>query len=581
MKQLSGADSMFLQFERGNNFMHVASLAIYDPSTAPGGGVRFKDVLRFFASRVAQFPQFRRRLVTLPLSLDRPYWVESASIDVEFHVRHIALPYPGDWRQLCIQVARLHSRALDRSKPLWEAYVIEGLHNVTGVPPGSFALYTKLHHSIVDGESGTELMKALHSLTPEPLDLDAEEAHSAATVFHAEPEPSATELYSKALLHNVGRLPTLARFSLQTARKVAALGTEALTTYRRDGEGNLLANLRSVLTGDLSSFIPRMPPQTRFSRNVSAHRVFEAVSIPLAEFREIRKQVPRATVNDQFLCIVGGALRAYLSDKNELPEATMIAMVPMTLRGEDKSGDRGNQVGFTVMPVHSDVEDPIERLRAIVDSAEKSKRVTNALGKELARDLLETLPAVVANPLLRNAQVPRIGLIVSNVRGPDVPLYMAGAQLVNYVPISIAIDGMGINITAFSYAGNMWICAISCREMLPDPAFFADCMRTAFEQMREGARREAAFTVADVTRGTGGDAEAAGRDAPAAGRAPRTGRKRKTGGAVAGKRRPAVRAKRSGAKATTRAKSGARRTTTAVRRAAAAEPDTVTDREDT
>ena len=175
MRQLSGADSMFLQFERGNNFMHVASLAIYDPSTAPGGGVRFKDVLRHFATRIAQFPQFRRRLVSLPLSLDRPYWVESDSIDVEFHVRHIAVPHPGDWRQLCIQVARLHSRPLDRSKPLWEAYVIEGLHNVPGVPPGSFALYTKMHHSIVDGESGTEIMRALHSLTPESIDFDAEE----------------------------------------------------------------------------------------------------------------------------------------------------------------------------------------------------------------------------------------------------------------------------------------------------------------------------------------------------------------------------------------------------------------------
>ena len=126
MKQLSGADSMFLQFEHGNNFMHVASLAIYDPSTAPGGGVRFKDILRFFSSRIEQFPQFRRRLVTVPLSLDRPYWIEDPTFDVEFHVRHIALPHPGDWRQLCIQVARLHSRPLDRSRPLWEAYVIEG-----------------------------------------------------------------------------------------------------------------------------------------------------------------------------------------------------------------------------------------------------------------------------------------------------------------------------------------------------------------------------------------------------------------------------------------------------------------------
>src|SRR5690606_21100612 len=126
MKQLSGSDAMFLQAEHGNNHMHVASLCIYDQSTAPGGGVRFKDILRFFTGRLQQFPSFRRRLVNVPLALDRPYWLEDAGFDVEFHVRHIALPQPGDWRQLCIQVARIHSRPLDRSKPLWEAYVIEG-----------------------------------------------------------------------------------------------------------------------------------------------------------------------------------------------------------------------------------------------------------------------------------------------------------------------------------------------------------------------------------------------------------------------------------------------------------------------
>ena len=497
MKQLSGADSMFLQLERGNNSMHVASLSIYDPSTAPGGGVRFKDVLRFFATRVAQFPQFRRRLVSLPLSLDRPYWIESPTIDVEFHVRHIALPHPGDWRQLCIQAARLHSRPLDRSKPLWEAYIIEGLRNVQGVPPGSFALYTKLHHSIIDGESGTELMKALHSLTPEPLDLDQEE-RNAAGIFHADREPTLLELYTRAIMHNVRRVPTIARFSLGTARKVVTLGSEALTQYRREGEPGFLQSVKSLLSGDLSSLLPRMPPQTRFSRDVSAHRVVDAVSVPLAEFRRIRQQVPRATINDQFLCIVGGALRAYLSDKNELPETSMVAMVPMTLRGAQKGGDVGNQVGFTLMPVHTEIEDALDRLRAVVDSAATSKRVTDALGREIARDLLETMPSVIADPLLRNLQLPRIGLVVSNVRGPDVPLYMAGAQLVNYVPISIAIDGMGLNITGFSYAGNLWICAVSCREMLPDPAFFADCLRASFEQLKEAALREAAFALVEA-----------------------------------------------------------------------------------
>jgi WS/DGAT/MGAT family acyltransferase len=487
MKQLSGADAMFLQFERGNNFMHVASLAIYDPSTAPGGRVRFKDVLRFFASRVEQFPQFRRRLVNVPLSLDRPYWVEESAIDVEFHVRHIALPHPGDWRQLCIQVARLHSRPLDRSKPLWEAYIIEGLHNVPGVPAGSFALYCKMHHAIVDGESGTELLKALHSLTPEPVEDD--EGPSGG--FAADREPGLTELYSRALIQNIERLPSLARFSIDTARRVAALGSGAVGHLSQVG-ATLVPQLRALLQGDLSPLLSMMPPQTRFSGKVSAHRVFEAVGLPFDDFKTIRRQVGYGTVNDLFLAVVGGTLNKYLGAKGELPDSSMVAMVPMTLRGTDKGGDHGNQVGFTLMPVYSEIADPLERLTAITQSAQTSKRVTDAVGKELARDLLEHLPAPVSQTLIRNVKLPGIGLIVSNVRGPDVPLYMAGAQLVNYSPISIAIDGMGLNVTGFSYHGTMWICAVSCREMVPDPAVFAGCMRASFAELKEAAARVAA-----------------------------------------------------------------------------------------
>jgi len=486
MKQLSGADSMFLQFERGNNFMHVASLAIYDPSTAPGGGVRFKDVLRFFASRLEQFPQFRRRLVTVPLALDRPYWIEDSAFDVEFHVRHIALPHPGDWRQLCIQVARLHSRPLDRSKPLWEAYVIEGLHDVPGAPPGSFALYCKMHHAIIDGESGTELLKALHSLSPEAIFDDGAELGG----FTADREPRLPELYTRALVNSLERLPSLARFSFDTARRLAGVGVGAFGGLAGLGT-TLLPQLRTLLSGDLSPLLSKLPPQTRFSGNVSAHRVFEAVGVPLADFKAIRVAVEGATLNDIFLAIVGGALNKYLDAKGELPDTSMIAMVPMTLRGTDKGGDRGNQVGFTLMPVYSEVSDPLERLQAISASSVTSKRVSDAVGKELARDLLEQLPAPLSETLIRNVKLPGVGLIVSNVRGPDVPLYMAGARLVNYSPISIAIDGMGLNVTGFSYAGTMWICAVSCREMLPDPAFFAQCLRESFADIRDTAEGQA------------------------------------------------------------------------------------------
>jgi WS/DGAT/MGAT family acyltransferase len=544
MKQLSGADAMFLQLEHGNNFMHVASLAIYDPSTAPGGKVRFKDVLRHFAARVEEFPQFRRRLVRVPLSLDRPYWVEDSGIDVEFHVRHIALPHPGDWRQLCIQVARLHSRPLDRSKPLWEAYIIEGLHNVPGVPPGSFALYCKMHHAIIDGESGTELLKALHSLTPEPIDEDDGPLGG----FTADREPQLPELYSRALIQNIGRLPSLARFSLGTARRIASLGLEAVGNASDLGS-SLLPQLRTLLSGDLSPLLAKLPPQTRFSGNVSAHRVFEAVGLPLADFKTIRQQVGGATLNDLFLALVGGALNKYLGEKRELPDTSMIAGVPMTLRGEEKGGDRGNQVGFTFMPVYSDIADPLLRLRAIADSAQTSKRVTDAVGKELARDLLEHLPGPIGEALVRNIRLPGIGLIVSNVRGPEVPLYMAGAQLVNYSPISIAIDGIGLNVTGFSYNGTMWICAVSCREMMPDPARFAECLRSSFEELREAAASYAATAADEPALGEDDEVAPArpARRRKAAGVRPAKAVGKRRARAGAGRAAPSARARRKAA----------------------------------
>ena len=167
MKHLSGLDNLFLTLDQGNQYMHVGGVGVYDPSSAPGGKVRFKSILNFFANRLNQAKIFRRRLVMAPLGLDRPYWIEDGEIDIEYHVRHIALPHPGDWRQLMIQVARIHSRPLDMTKPLWEAYIIEGLNNIPGISPDSFAMYTKFHHSAVDGEAGAELIRAIHTLTPE------------------------------------------------------------------------------------------------------------------------------------------------------------------------------------------------------------------------------------------------------------------------------------------------------------------------------------------------------------------------------------------------------------------------------
>ena len=484
MKQLSGLDASFLQLERGTTMLHGASLAIYDPSTAPGGFVRFKDILKFFTSRIMQFPQFRRRLVRVPLALDRPYWVEDPEIDVEFHVRHIALPQPGDWRQLCIQVARLHSRRLDFSMPPWEAYVIEGLDKVQGVTPGSFAIYMKMHHSAADGELRTEMLKALHSLKPTRVGREPVPDVETADDY----DPTYRELCTQALVNNVAKVPAVARLAVRAAGRLAKLGTVTLQESR-EKHGGYGPAMRALLTADRSARQSKLPSETRFGRDISVHRVFDAVGLPLADFKLIRRHVPEATVNNQFLALVGGALREYLENKDELPDESMLALVPLSLRGTDKSQE-GNQIAFTSMSVHSDIADPLERLRTISDEATRAKQTVDMLGKEFTRDLVDVMPNLLVELLARYVKTPGVGLTVSNVRGPDTPLYMAGASLVSYVPISMVLNGVGLNITGFSYAGTMWVGAVACREMVPDPAYLVDCMRRSFAALKQAAQRE-------------------------------------------------------------------------------------------
>ena len=480
MKQLSGMDNVFLRLEHGNQYMHVAGLGIYDPSTAPGGHVRFKDILRFFESRLDSAPVFRRRLVTVPLQLDRPYWVEDDDVDVEFHVRHIALPQPGDWRQLCIQVARIHSRPLDRSKPLWEAYVIEGLDNIPGIPPGSFAFYIKFHHAAIDGEGGTVVLQAIHSLSP-----DADEDDGARRSRVRDREPTQVELYTRALVNTVQRVPRAAGFTAKTAARLAGIGAGYMGQLKQMLQEAGLPSAETVKSK------LRRPPVTRFSGQVSAHRVVELIGLPMADIRQVRQRIEGATVNDVFMTTVGGALHEYLGASRELPDRTMTAQVPMSLRGADKGGEQGNQVGVAVMPLHTEIADPVVRLHAIQQGAARAKALVAVVGKDLTKHLYDLLPAVASELFTTRVMVPTMNIVVSNVRGPDVPLYMAGARMVAFAPVSIAMNGLGLNVTAFSYHGTMWICAVACRDMMPDPANFADCLRSSFARLVAASEKEA------------------------------------------------------------------------------------------
>lgn len=226
MQQLSGSDTGFLYAEKGNNYNHVGSLAIYDPATTEGGEVRFKDILPHFEDKMYSNPVFSRRLVDVPWSMDRPYWADVPNKDVEFHVRHIALPAPGDWRQLMIQVARLHSRPLDRAHPLWEVYVIGGLNNIPGLPKGCFGMFYNMHHAAVDGMASMHVIRQLHSDFAQ-----AEDRSGKARVMMADRYPNLLELTTRAAINSSRRALQMSKLVASISRKIlTSLSTQSVKT---------------------------------------------------------------------------------------------------------------------------------------------------------------------------------------------------------------------------------------------------------------------------------------------------------------------------------------------------------------
>lgn len=468
MQQLSGIDSFMLHSERENVYNHVGMLGLYDPSTGPGGRVRFKEILRHVEAHLDDHPLFRRRLVQVPLGMDRPYWIDGQAVDLEFHVRHIALPEPGDWRQLMIQVARIHSRPLDRSRPLWEMYVIEGLSRIPGLPHGAFAVQHKYHHASVDGFSAGALIMGLHSNTPQ-----MRATRAARNVVAVERELAPLQMYTKALRQSVRRTAGLSSLGAQTAARLAGVTVAQFRSWLHKAEDGADA------APSLPDFV--RAPQTRFSGKVSAHRALEAVPLPMAELKRVRARLPDATINDLFLTIVGGALHRYLRHHGELPAQSLIALMPISLRAPGGDGKpAGNQVGGVPVAIHSEIGKPLERLAACQRDSGAAKAGAEVMGRDFLQTLLDDLPNGAAEAFMRHLVLPQLNTVVSNVRGPETMLHFAGARLVHCYPLSIASDGVGLNHTGFSYNGVLWISAVACRNMMPDPGFYADCLRASF-----------------------------------------------------------------------------------------------------
>lgn len=465
MEQLTGQDASFVYTETPRSPMHIGGIAIYDPSEIEGGVQRFKNIISFIEDRLHLAKTFRRKLVNVPLNLDHPYWVEDKDFDLEFHLRHIRLPEPGDWRQLCIQASRLHARPLDLTKPLWEFTVIEGLDAIPGLPKGCYAIVTKIHHACIDGVSGSDIVEAIHSLEPNPAAPPPPEQP-----WQGERNPNPLELMTRAQINNMMQ-PF--RFAEVMAKAVPSMG--------RFNKG--LLEQKFTVNADI--------PRTRFSGVISSHRVVEGRSFDLTNIKTIKSLVPGATVNDAVLTIVGGALRKYLLSKKELPTKTMVAMAPISVRGKEGKNALGNQVAAMTVRLGTDVEDSLERLAHVHEAAQSSKEMTNAIGAKLMTDFSQFIPSTTAALATRLytefAMAENVSqafnCVVTNVPGPQFPLYMAGARLVTQFGLGPIFDGMGIIFPVFSYGGQITISFNSCRTMVPDPDVFAGYIQETYDEL--------------------------------------------------------------------------------------------------
>jgi len=469
MEQLSGQDAQFLYMESDNSPTHMTSISIFDPAAAgPDKTVCFKDILQHVKSRLHMNPAFRRRLIHVPLELDFPYWVDDNRFDIEYHVRHGRLPEPGDWRQFCTHMGRYHSRPLDMSLPLWEMYVVEGLDNIKGLPKGCFAIATKIHHAAADALSLSEFLVALFDIDSEGT--PARPLNSAK--LNRSPTPSLLDMGVRAAWHTVRSPVGMIDAVMRAAPNLYKLAQDLL----------------------LSSSDQTYPvPDTRFNESVSSSKSFDAVDVALDDLKAIRRAVPGSTINDVVLAICGGGLRKYLLHHNELPAEPLVAWVPINARPAMDDGSSGNKLTSMTVPIFTDVDKPIERLQRVLAATEKSKAAKEGVSARVMTDLSQHVPAatqVLASRLvLRTGAAARMcNLFISNVPGPQLPLYMNGAEQIGFYGMAPLVNGMGLFIATPSYNGQISFSVTSTREVIPDMRFFIACLEKSLSELKRATK---------------------------------------------------------------------------------------------
>jgi len=464
VRQLTSLDTQFLALESARQTGHVGGLAILDPATAPGGALAVADMQELVSERLALLPPLRWRLAEVPLGLDYPYWVDDADFDVEYHVRELALPAPGSDDQLAEQVARIMARPLDRARPLWELYLIHG------VGDGHVAMLTKIHHALIDGMSGAEIMGLLLDLEPAGRALPEPDGRHA-----GERPPGDLELLGRGVA-GLPRYPL--RVLRALPRAIPNIEDTPFATLPGAGLlGRLAGGAQQVVLGEGSGPERRrhQAPKTTFNGRVSAHRRFVFGRLALDDVKAVKNQ-HGCTVNDVIVSMCAGAVRRWLVEHDELPAEPLVAQIPVSVRTGDQVGTFGNRILLMRAPLFTDEADPVARLLRTHEALAEMKERHRALPAGLLQDANHFIPPAV---FARAAQLtfrlstsrpgrPTWNLVISNVPGPPLPLYCAGARLVANYPVSVITDGMGLNITVMSYCGQLDFGIVADREQMPD-----------------------------------------------------------------------------------------------------------------
>jgi len=498
--RLTGLDGAFLALESPTTHLHILGAMVFDPDGVPGG-LGFRRIRSLVAERVPLVPPFRMRMVEVPFGLQHPTLVEDPDFDLDYHVRRTSLPAPGGASELADLVADVASRPLDRTRPLWEFHVVEGLAD------GRIGIVAKVHHAIIDGVSGAEILASFFDLSPDPTprplfgaspgspgastapEADAvgavDRARSDEAVGDGAPEgpppgrewspaalPGELDQLRRSLGDLPGQLDSLARSVTRTVQTVRALNSR-----NREVAGALPP-------------APFQAPPTSINRAISPHRRVAFADLSLTDVRRVAS-VFGATANDVVLGVTAGGLRALFAARGEEPETSLVALVPVSVRTAAERGALGNRVSGMLVTLATGVADPATRLRHIRDGVRAAKQQNTDVDPDVFASWAEAaFPAVatrlsrlVTNLRLFDHVAPPFNLVVSNVPGPDVPVYLAGARMESLHPLGPITEGVGVNVTVFSYLDTVHVGVQACWDLVPDVAVLAGAMAQSLDEL--------------------------------------------------------------------------------------------------